>query len=109
MELKPSRAGSKSEKIFVYDGLKVDWNRWRGYNDLRRNEEFGADSDTKVAVMREFKNSEANHLGMPLPKGRVRFYKQDDDKRLEFTGENVIDHTLPLRHIHGKTGQKVYY
>jgi hypothetical protein len=30
---------------------------------------------------------------MPLPKGRVRFYKQDDDKQLEFTGENLIDHT----------------
>jgi len=87
-------AGVKSEKVFVYDGLKVDWNRWRGNTEsLRRNEEFGTDSDTKVAVMREFKNSEANHLGMPLPKGRVRFYKQDDDKRLEFTGENMIDHT----------------
>ena len=30
---------------------------------------------------------------MPLPKRGVRFYKQDDDKQLEFTGENVIDHT----------------
>jgi hypothetical protein len=29
---------------------------------------------------------------MPLPKGRVRFYKQDE-KQLEFTGENLIDHT----------------
>ena len=87
--------GVKSEKVFVYDGLRVDWNRWRGNNPeyLRRNEEFGADCDTKVAVMREFKNSEANHLGMPLPKGRVRFYQQDDDKQLEFTGENNIDHT----------------
>ncbi len=88
-------SGVKSRKIFVYDGLKVDWNRWRGNNPeyLRRSEEFGVDCDTKVAVMREFKNSEANHLGMPLPKGRVRFYKQDDDRRLEFTGENTIDHT----------------
>ena len=60
---------------------------------LRRNEEFGAESDTKIAIMREFKNSEANHLGIPLPKGRVRFYKQDDDGQLEFTGENIIDHT----------------
>ena len=33
----------------------------------------------QIAVMREFKNSEANHLGMPLPQGRVRFYKQDAD------------------------------
>jgi hypothetical protein len=43
--------------------------------------------------MREFVNSEANHLGLPLPKGRVRFYRRDADGQLEFTGENVIDHT----------------
>jgi hypothetical protein len=43
--------------------------------------------------MREFRNSEANHLGMPLPKGRVRFYRRNDDGQIEFTGENVIDHT----------------
>ena len=43
--------------------------------------------------MREFVNSEANHLGMPLPKGRVRFYRRGDDAQVEFTGENVIDHT----------------
>lgn len=87
-------SGVKSEKVYVYDGLKIDWNRYGGWNmlNIRGNEEFGTESNTKVAVMREFKNSEANHLGMPLPKGRVRFYKQDD-KQLEFTGENVIDHT----------------
>ena len=43
--------------------------------------------------MREFKNTEANHLGIPLPKGRLRFYRQDSDRRLEFTGENEIEHT----------------
>jgi hypothetical protein len=87
-------SGVKSEKVYVYDGLKIDWNQYGGWNmqNIRGNEEFGTESDTKVAVMREFKNSEQNHLGMPLPKGRVRFYKQDD-KQLEFTGENEIDHT----------------
>jgi hypothetical protein len=49
-------------------------------------------SHTKVAVMREFKNSADNHLGMPLPKGRMRFYTRDG-QQLEFTGENEIDHT----------------
>src|SRR5437762_118029 len=87
--------GVKSERIYVYDGLKIDWNQWRGYRmeNLRNNQDLGMEMETKDAVMREFKNSEANHLGMPLPKGRVRFYKQDDDKQLEFTGENLIDHT----------------
>jgi len=43
--------------------------------------------------MREFENSKENGLGIPLPKGRVRFYRRDDDGQLEFTGENTIDHT----------------
>jgi hypothetical protein len=43
--------------------------------------------------MQEFKNSKENHLGMPLPKGSVRFYRRDVDGQLEFTGENEIDHT----------------
>src|SRR5207237_449892 len=74
--------GVKSERIYVYDGLKIDWNQWRGYRmeNLRNNQDLGTEMETKVAVMREFKNSETNHLGMPLPRGRVRFYKQDDDK-----------------------------
>jgi hypothetical protein len=90
------RAGKvQSQKVYVYDGMKIDWQRYRGYSmeNMRNNQEIGNESDSKVAIMREFKNSEANHLGLPLPKGRLRFYKQDTDNQLEFTGENVIDHT----------------
>jgi hypothetical protein len=87
--------GVKSERVYVYDGLKIDANRWRGYGmeNVRSNQDFGTEMNTKVAVMREFKNSTANHLGLPLPKGLVRFYKQDADQQIEFTGENLIDHT----------------
>jgi hypothetical protein len=47
-----------------------------------------------VAIYWEFKNDEANGLGVPLPAGRVRFYRSDDqDGNLEFVGENDIDHT----------------
>ncbi|GAT32079.1 hypothetical protein TSACC_2476 [Terrimicrobium sacchariphilum] len=87
-------SGVKSEVIYVYDGAVIDWNRWRGYDrsSLRQNEEFGSDSNSKVSVMREFKNTKENGLGIPLPKGNVRFYRADG-KQLEFTGENQIDHT----------------
>jgi hypothetical protein len=54
--------------------------------------------------MREFKNSEANHLGMPLPAGRLRFYRQDTDGQLEFTGENEIKHTPRDETIRAFTG-----
>jgi hypothetical protein len=86
--------GIRSETIYVYDGAQLGGNAWRGADGNFRltNSEFGTQSQTKVAVMREFKNSKENNLGLPLPKGRVRFYRTDGDQ-LEFTGENQIDHT----------------
>src|SRR5216684_5222635 len=87
-------AGIQSQTIYVYDGFKIDQNyrNWT-YENIRQQESYGTLSNPKVWVMQEFKNSAANHLGMPLPKGRVRFYRRDDDGQLEFTGENDIEHT----------------
>jgi hypothetical protein len=87
-------ASVKSKTIYVYDGWKIDQN-YRGWNmeTIRTADAYGTQSNPKVWVMQEFKNSAENHLGMPLPKGRVRFYRRDDDGQLEFTGENEIDHT----------------
>lgn len=83
----------QSQRIYVYDGAQIDLNQWQGNPEgMRENSEFGTQSSTKVAIMREFQNSQANHLGLPLPKGRLRFYKRDGTA-LEFTGENLIDHT----------------
>lgn len=90
------RAGDvKSDCVYVYDGAMIDFNRYRGSSseNIRQDRDYGTKSNPKVWVMREFKNSEANHLGIPLPAGRVRFYRRDEDGCLEFTGENTIDHT----------------
>jgi hypothetical protein len=83
-----------SQRLYVYDGLRIDQN-YRGYalENIREMENFGIQSNPKIWTMVEFKNSKENHLGMPLPKGRVRFYRRDTDGQLEFTGENLIDHT----------------
>jgi hypothetical protein len=53
----------------------------------------GAQDPTKVAVRVEFENAKKNGLGMALPAGKVRVYKEDADKALEFVGEDQIDHT----------------
>ena len=87
-------AGIQSKTLYVYDGFKVEQNyqNWP-LESIRQQESYGILSNPKVWVMQEFKNGSENHLGMPLPKGRVRFYRRDDDGQLEFTGENDIDHT----------------
>ena len=80
--------------------------RYQGWNpDMIRNDSgYGTQSNPKVWVMREFVNSDANHLGMPLPKGSVRFYRRDTDGQLEFTGEDTIDHTPKDEKIRVFTG-----
>ena len=112
-------SGVQSHKVYIYDGVKVDPNMY-GWNmeNIRSNASYGTQSNPKVWVMQEFKNSVENHLGMPLPKGRVRFYRRDKDGQVEFTGENTIDHTPkdePLRFYTGNAfdlvgeRRRVYY
>ncbi len=85
--------GVQAQRLYVYDGARIDRNRYYSPESIRQEREYGTQSNPKVWVMREFKNSKENHLGIPLPKGRMRFYRPDDDGRLEFVGENTIDHT----------------
>jgi hypothetical protein len=85
-------SGIQSKRLYLYDGARFDRN-FGGYQDVRQIQQYGTQSNPHVWVMREFANSIANHLGIPLPKGRVRFYRRDQDGQVEFTGENEIDHT----------------
>lgn len=48
---------------------------------------------TKVEVDLKFVNSKAAGLGMPLPAGRVRLFKADDDGSVILLGEDRIKHT----------------
>ncbi|MBA3352904.1 MAG: hypothetical protein H0U23_10845, partial [Blastocatellia bacterium] len=41
-----------------------------------------------LSIVRELANSKENKLGLPVPKGRWRFYRQGSDGQLEFMGEN---------------------
>ena len=83
-----------SKVIYVFDGVQIDpsYSNW-GYDTIRNQPQYGTQSNTKVFTVREFVNSAANGLGIPLPKGRMRFYRRDTDGQLEFIGENNIDHT----------------
>lgn len=87
-------ANVPAERIYVYDGCKVD-PQYRGwdYSSIRTHPEYGTQSNPKVWVMLEFQNSEESHLGMPLPRGKVKVYRRDVDGRNEFIGEDNIDHT----------------
>ncbi len=50
-------------------------------------------SKQKVGVFLELANAKKDNLGIPLPKGTIRVYKEDKDGSLQFIGEDQIDHT----------------
>jgi hypothetical protein len=88
-----SAPGIRSQRLYVYEGAQLAQYTYYNPEQIRQDASYGTQSNPKVWVMQEFKNSEANHLGIPLPKGRLRFYRRDTDGHLEFIGENSIDHT----------------
>ncbi|MGA3283568.1 MAG: hypothetical protein ABSD57_03805 [Verrucomicrobiota bacterium] len=87
--------------IYVYDGVQSGY---RFYGGLNYDQGYGSTGNKKVAVMREFVNAETNHLGIALPKGKLRFYRRDADGQLEFVGEDQIDHTPRNETIRVTTG-----
>ena len=85
--------GLHAQRLYIYDGAKTQQYGYYSQEQVRQDQNYGTLSNPKVWVMEEFKNSETNHLGIALPKGKLRFYRRDTDGHLEFVGENMIDHT----------------
>lgn len=73
--------GVKKE-LLVY-GVKTYW--------IRQFRETVPKQPVNVYLV--FKNSKENKLGMPLPAGLMRVYKQDTDGNNQFIGEDKISHT----------------
>ena len=96
--------GVHAQRLFIYDGARTGDYGYYNPEQIRQDVNYGTASNPKVWVMEEFKNSENNHLGIPLPKGKLRFYRRDTDGHLEFVGENTIDHTPKDETIRVYTG-----
>jgi hypothetical protein len=58
-----------------------------------------------VSVYIRFANEEENRLGMPLPAGIVRVYKEDGSGSRQFVGEDRIEHTPRGERVRLKTGE----
>ena len=96
--------GIQSQRLYVYDGAQINQYGYYNYDQIRNDPSYGTTSNKKIWVLQEFKNSDANHLGIALPKGRLRFYRRDTDGSLQFVGENTIDHTPKDEMIRVYTG-----
>jgi len=78
------------EKVFVYEASPPFSPRFGG---AIIEPDYGVGTEKKVQVRLEFANEEERGLGVPLPQGVVRVYKEDVDGSAELVGEDRIDHT----------------
>jgi hypothetical protein len=105
LTLFPTARGVAVEKVLVYYGLP-EAASWSFVPNPRTDRDIRSSSNPKVDVYVRLKNSKDNRMGMPLPKGKVRVYKEDDaDGTLEFVGEDLIDHTPKDESVLVKLGQ----
>ena len=68
------------KKLFVFDPGRTYYGQ-------------GDTAEGKIQVRLQFVNSEENGLGIPIPKGLLRVYKEDSSGALQFIGEDRVDHT----------------
>lgn len=87
---------NQSKQICIISGSQIPYKQ---YYRLNLNEE-------KTDIIVELQNSKEHGLGIAMPKGKIKLYKEDDaDRSLEFIGEDQIEHTAkdePLKLTIGK-------
>jgi hypothetical protein len=88
-------SGFEVKKEFVVNGQRY---YYQNYNNP------GQPIKEKVGVYVQFRNSQQNKLGMPLPAGTVRLYKKDDKGNQQFIGEDRIGHTPKDEDVRVKVG-----
>jgi hypothetical protein len=77
---------------------------YRGAVSYYYNRYGEAITNQKIGVFIEIENKKDHNLGIPLPKGTVRVYKQDSEGSLQFVGEDSIDHTPKDEKVRVKLG-----
>jgi len=85
-----SAADVTVDRKLIFDGGR---NRYYYYGRSGGPGSGSSTDEMKANIVLEVKNSKANNMGMPLPKGKVRVYKADKRGNLQFLGEDLIDHT----------------
>lgn len=96
---------TKQVSLLHATGVPIDKEfRLQGNPYYYRGQQRGLAEKLKVGVFVEFANRKKSNLGMPLPKGIVRVYKQDQQGRPQFVGEDRIDHTPENEKVRLKLG-----
>ena len=101
---KTTLLSNQTKQVALLSGNQIGVNKTYELNDA-----FPVYTDevkkAKPQIYLTFENSTENQLGMPLPKGVVRLYKQDAKGRTQFVGEDRIHHTADKETVRLKMGE----
>lgn len=103
LELFPSKVNipARRQLVFTVPGFQ----NMMYYGEANVDQNLGTFAKGEVNAYLEFDNKEANGMGMPLPKGRVRVSQAGPDGTLEFIGEDAIEHTPKNETLRLKLGK----
>lgn len=73
-------------RVYVYDGVKFD----RFQRNRRNDWNYGTEYTRAVETYLQFSNSVATGLGMDMPPGRLRLYRQKTEGMMELMGEDLM-------------------
>lgn len=79
------------KRSYEFDGASQF--RYHAGGSLYLDAGYGLADNAHVTITNEFMNTQANHLGVPLPAGRLRLYRRDKAGAMQFVGEAEIVHT----------------
>ncbi len=90
ISLFPTKSDVKVEKLLIYAG-QADWVSQYSDQNLNLGQNSDVESSGQPSVYVRFQNKKDNGLGIPLPKGKVRVFKEDPaDGTQELLGEDLL-------------------
>ena len=103
LELFPGKVNIPARRPLVF--TVPGYQNMMYYGSANTDQNLGTFAKGEVNAYLEFDNKEANGMGMPLPKGRVRVSQAGPDGALEFIGEDAIEHTPKNETLRLKLGK----
>lgn len=100
-------AENQTKQVSLLSATKIPVNKeflLQGQNYYYTSSYGSIGQKLKVGVFVEFNNDKESNLGMPLPKGIVRVYKNDKSGNAQFVGEDRIDHMPKKEEVRLKLG-----
>ena len=88
-------AQNQTKQVALLSGSGIPVRKEYRFTGLSQAYDYQSGDEQRVnALVRlVFDNNEASKLGLPLPKGIVRVYKDDSNGQALFVGEDEIEHT----------------